>query len=78
MKINIVILFPLLTYALTKEISIQKIVNSKFSNAELINDIIIVAYNGGFSKYSYSLELIEQIPIKELELISYSVIHQIN
>ena len=63
---------------LTKDIIYEKIANSKFSNAELINDNIIICYNGGISKYSYNLKLISEISIEELELNSYSDIHQIN
>ena len=43
-----------------------------------MNDHIIVSYNGGISKYSYSLKLISVINIDELELNSYSEIHPIN
>ena len=52
--------------------------NSKFSNVELIDNYILLSYNGGLRKYSYDLKLISEIPIEELELNSYSDIHQLD
>ena len=75
---SVAFLLIFIILVLTKEIIYEKIADSKFSNAELINNNIIICYNGGISKYSYNLTLISEIPIGELELNSYSDIHQIN
>ena len=75
-----VILLIFLLFAITKEndLILEKVANSKYSNIELTDNNIIISYNGGLSKYSYSLKLISEIPIEELELNSYSEIHKIN
>ena len=75
-----VILLIFLLFAITKEndLILEKVANSKYSGMELTDNNIIISYNGGLSKYSYSLKLISEIPIEELELNSYSEIHKIN
>ena len=62
----------------TNELIFEKVSNSKFSNAELINNNILISYNGGMKKFTYDFNLISQIDINELILDSYSDIHQIN
>ena len=62
----------------TSELVFEKVSNSKFSNAEIVNNNILLSYDGGISKYSFDFKLISEIPIDDLKLDSYSKIHQIN
>ena len=68
----------ILCFLFTKEIILEKLKSSKFSNVELINNNILVSYDGGISKYSYDLQLISDKPISNLELTSYSEIYLLN
>ena len=76
MKLKLLCLIFLLLK--TNELIYEKVADSTFSNAELINNTIIVSYNGGIKKYSYDLKLISEIPMDELILNSYSNIHQLD
>ena len=76
MKLKILCLIFLLLK--TNELIYEKVADSTFSNAELINNNIIVSYNGGIKKYSYDLKLVSEIPLDELILNSYSDIHQLD
>ena len=69
MKLKLLCLIFLLLK--TNELIYEKVADSTFSNAELINNTIIVSYNGGIKKYSYDLKLISEIPMDELILNSY-------
>ena len=62
----------------SKELVFEKVSNTKFSNAEIVNDNILLSYNGGLNKYSFDLKLISENLIEDLILDSYSKIHQIN
>ena len=73
-----IFIFLFLIYYSINELVYEKVADSKYSNAELINDYILVAYNRGLSKYSYNFNVISKIKIDELELNSYSDIHQLN
>ena len=44
----------------------------------LIDNYILVSYNGGLSKYSYDLKLISEIKLDKLDLNSYFNIHLLN
>ena len=68
----------ILCFLFTKEIILEKLKSSKFSNVELVNNNILVSYDGGISKYSYDLKLISDKPISNLELTSYSEIYLLN
>ena len=68
----------ILCFIFTKEKTPEKIKSSKFSNAELINNNILVSYDGGISTYSYDMQLISDKAIPDLELTSYSEIYSLN
>ena len=68
----------ILCFVFTKEIMLEKLKSSKFSNVELINNNIFVSYDGGISRYSYDMQLISDKPISNLELTSYSEIYLLN
>ena len=72
------ILFAIALFSFTNELIPEKVINSKFSNAELINNSIVISYDKGISKYSYDFKLISNITLEELKLDSYSNIHQLN
>ena len=71
-------LFVFILFSFTNEIILEKVINSKFSNAELINNTIVISYDKGISKYSYDFKLISNITLEDLKLDSYSNIHQLN
>ena len=75
---SIIYIIIILYFSFINTFILKKIKNSKFSNAELIDDNILVSYNGGISKYSYDFNLISEIPLEELKLNSYSDIHKIS
>ena len=77
MKLIIYAFSFLISYSIN-EIIYEKVADSKYSNSELIKDFIVVAYNGGISKYSYNLKLITTIKLDDLVLNSYSDIHPLN
>lgn len=68
----------ILCFVFTKEIMLEKLKSSKFSNVELINNNILISYDGGISRYSYDMQLISDKPISNLELTSYSEIYLLN
>ena len=68
----------ILCFVFTKEIILEKLKSSKFSNVELINNNVLVSYEGGISKYSYDMQLISDKSISNLELTSYSEIYLLN
>ena len=79
MKLELIKIFLLiLILDQTKELVFEKVSNSKFSNAEIINNNIFLSYNGGINKYSFDIKLISETIIEDLILDSYSKIHQIN
>ena len=74
-----IIIFLLISFLCSiNGLVLEKIKNSKFSNAELIDNKILVSYNGGISSYSYDFKLINEYNIDGLKLNSYSEIHQID
>ena len=73
--IFLIILLTALNFS--HQIVFEKIKNSKFSNAEVIDQNILVSYNGGISKYSYDFKLVSEVILNDLVLNSNSKIHQI-
>ena len=73
----IFLIILLTTLNFSHQIVFEKIKNSKFSNAEVIDQNILVSYNGGISKYSYDFKLVSEVILDDLVLNSNSKIHQI-
>jgi len=71
-------LLVIIMFSFSNEFILEKVVNSKYSNAELINNSIVISYDKGISKYSYDFKLISNITLDELKLGSYSKIHVLN
>ena len=71
----ITITLILILFSTTKELNFENLIESKFSDAEIIDDNIVICYDGGLNKYSYDLKLVSQNLIPELSLNSKSHIH---
>lgn len=70
----VILITPLL---LTNRIVFEKINDSKFSSAEIIDEHILISSNGAISKYSYDFKLISEYAVEGLILESKSKIHKI-
>ena len=71
----ITITLLLILFSTTKELNFENLIESKFSDTEIIDDNIVICYDGGLNKYSYDLKLVSQNLIPELSLNSKSHIH---
>ena len=79
MKIYVIIMIYLISFLIIiKSIPYTEIAISKFANSKIINNEILIVYNGGFKKYSYDLTLNNDISINELELNSNSMIYTLS